>query len=64
MMTVSPKHKWSDVVVPLLMEILDRNVLWSCKEKESLVQHYQIPEHTGGGFPPLMYAELQHEERK
>ena len=48
LLTISPKHKWGHLAVPLLMETLDRNVLWSCKEKESLVQHYSIPEHTGG----------------
>lgn len=53
LMTVSPKHKWGHLAVPLLMETLDRNVLWSCKARESLVQHYQVPEHSGGIFPIL-----------
>ena len=53
LLTVSPKHKWGHAAVPLLMETLDRNVLWSCKAKESLVQRYRIPEHCSGEIFPF-----------
>ena len=48
MLAVSPKHKWGHASVQLLLETLDRSVLWACKEKENLVPNFKTPETAGG----------------
>ncbi len=51
LLAVSPRHKWGQVAVPLLVEVLDRQVLWVCKAKPSLAASYARPEVTGGESP-------------
>ena len=48
LLAVSPKHGWSDVVIPALLESLDRSVIWACKEHQELVDCYKKPEAAGG----------------
>ena len=48
LLSISPKHKWENAAVTLLMETLDRSVLWACKFDRSLVERYQVSADTGG----------------
>lgn len=48
MLAISPKHKWKDVALTMLLESFDRGVLWACKARESLVQSFKVSETAGG----------------
>jgi hypothetical protein len=48
LLAVSPRHKWGQVAIPLLLEGLDRQVLWACKANLSLATNYAVPEIKGG----------------
>ena len=38
LLSLSPRHKWSQVVQPLIAESMDRGVMWMCKRNIGLVE--------------------------
>lgn len=50
LLAVSPKHNWKDINIAVLLELLDRSVIWACKGNKDLVNCYKKPESAGGEF--------------
>lgn len=44
----SPKHAWSQVAAPIIVEAMDRNVMWICKADPTLVANFSVPPSSGG----------------
>jgi len=41
LLSLSPRHKWSQVVQPLIAESMDRGVMWMCKRDIGLVESFK-----------------------